>query len=116
MAYLLSKPDDWQVRMEDLLGHGPCGLSAMRRIVRELEGRGFLRRVRGRTQDGRFQWFTEVWESPLPCGGAGVVSKGRQRWSQRPQRGRLAGWGAMRIYYSAEIGRWIGGRRCVRRR
>jgi hypothetical protein len=79
MAYLLSKPDDWQVRMEDLLGHGPCGLSAMRRIVKELEGRGFLRRVRGRTQDGRFQWFTEVWESPLPDAGAeyeaGVVAK-----------------------------------------
>ena len=34
MGYLLSKPDDWRVRLYDLVAHGPAGQHKIQRIVR----------------------------------------------------------------------------------
>ena len=64
MGYLLSKPDDWQVRLHDLKRRGPAAEHKLRRMLRELERFGYLRRKRLRHADGTFSWTTTIYESP----------------------------------------------------
>ncbi|MCI0729657.1 MAG: helix-turn-helix domain-containing protein [Chloroflexi bacterium] len=64
MAYLLSKPDGWECRNEDLQLRGPAGRDKVARIVNELKQTGYIRRYQRRNDDGRFTTVTEVYESP----------------------------------------------------
>lgn len=64
MCYLLSKPDDWELRMGDLIKNSPGGLRHVRAILHELSELGYLRRTREKTTGGRFVWTTTVYESP----------------------------------------------------
>ena len=64
MGYLLSKPDDWQVRMHDLVRNGPAGQHKISRMLRELEVAGYIRRRRFRRKDGTFEWFVLILEDP----------------------------------------------------
>lgn len=65
LVYLLSKPDNWEVRMSDLINASPAGRTAVTRMVKELEDAGYMRRVQERSTDGTFgQGHTEVYESP----------------------------------------------------
>jgi hypothetical protein len=64
MGYLLSKPDDWQVRLHDLLRRGPAGQHKIRRMQRELEAYGYLRSRRFRRDDGTFSWTFTIYEDP----------------------------------------------------
>lgn len=59
LAYLLSKPDDWQVRMADLVARTPDGERRVRTAMNELEQAGYVtrRRIRG-------GWETVVHERP----------------------------------------------------
>lgn len=63
MGYLLSKPDDWQVRFYDLVNRGPAGEHKMRRILKELEKYGYLERERIQKEDGTFDWISTVYEN-----------------------------------------------------
>lgn len=64
MGYLLSKPDDWQVRLFDLVRRGPAGEHKIRRMLRELEAAGYMRRKRIRRVDGTFGWAVHIFEDP----------------------------------------------------
>jgi hypothetical protein len=64
MAYLLSKPDDWEVRVKDLQARGDCGRDAIRSALSELEEYGYLHRRRQNRQGGQFDWIYEIYESP----------------------------------------------------
>jgi hypothetical protein len=64
MGYILSKPDDWQVRLHDLIRRGPAGEHKIRRMLRELQQFGYLRRERMKRFDGTFAWVTTVFEVP----------------------------------------------------
>ena len=39
MGYLLSKPDDWKVRLYDLVARGPAGVHKIQRILPRTGGR-----------------------------------------------------------------------------
>ncbi len=65
LGYLLSKPDDWKVRLYDLVRRGPAGVHKIQRILRELESAGYLRRVRFKRPNGAFDWETTVHEVPI---------------------------------------------------
>lgn len=67
MGYLLSRPDDWVVRMADLKKRSTDGRHATRTAVQELEGAGYLTRYRERDEQGQFVRFVvEVHEVPVP--------------------------------------------------
>lgn len=67
LAYLLSKPDHWEVRMPDLLAASPAGLTAIRAMLRELEDAGYLVRVRHQDSvTGKFSWESNIYETPRP--------------------------------------------------
>lgn len=64
MGYLLSKPNNWEVNMADLLNKGPAGEHKMRRMLAELRAIGYMNRIRVTLARNLFDWITEVYESP----------------------------------------------------
>lgn len=65
LAYLLSKPPNWEVRLQDLINGSPAGRTAVSRMIKELEEAGYMRRVQSRTEAGIFQgMITEVYDEP----------------------------------------------------
>jgi len=65
LLYLLSKPKDWIVAIADLEREGGCGKDRIRRILKELEQRGYIERKRLRGDDGRMiTTATYVYEEP----------------------------------------------------
>ncbi len=53
LGYLLSKPDNWTVRMGDIAKKGVCGRDKARRMVNELVEHGYAEKDQQR-EDGRF--------------------------------------------------------------
>lgn len=58
LAYMLSFPDDWRHRADDLSEKGKEGREAVRTALRELEAIGY--RVKEKRQDELGQWRTHV--------------------------------------------------------
>lgn len=91
LAYLLVKPDDWQVRTNDLLkqapqsGPGKCGGDKLARILKELEDAGYLVRERRAAAGGRFEWITTLYENPLDAGEVREKTGRRRQRKQAPK-------------------------------
>lgn len=64
LAYLLTKPDDWEVQLDDLVQAGSGTKEEVRRILTELEERGYASREKTRQYDGTFQEVTEIRARP----------------------------------------------------
>ena len=64
MGYLLTKPDGWTVRNSDLLKRSPAGRKKLSSLLKELRLFGYMRRHRIRNEYGKFEWVTEIYESP----------------------------------------------------
>lgn len=65
LAYLLSKPTNWEVSIGDLMNEGDCGRDRIYRILRELQRAGYVQR-NGVREHGRFVALRyEVSESPF---------------------------------------------------
>jgi hypothetical protein len=52
LAYLLTRPDNWQVRITDIAQRGRDGRDAILSAMRELIACGYVRRARLRNEDG----------------------------------------------------------------
>ncbi len=70
LGYLLSKPDDWKVLVNDLRKRGDLGRDGIYRLLRELRDTGYMRFVRERDRLGRIQggfyMIREIADSPHP--------------------------------------------------
>ena len=67
LAYLLAKPDDWKVRVEDLRKRGDLGRDAIYAVLNELQRWGYLERVRQRNPRGSFgDVDSTLFEVPVP--------------------------------------------------
>jgi hypothetical protein len=75
MLYLLAKPDNWTVMFKDLQRAGSMGEDRTRRILKELEGAGYLHRRRINAGGGRFRWESIICETPS-AGLPGMVEPG----------------------------------------
>ncbi len=66
LAYLLSKPDNWDIRRENLVRESPAGERVVRRVLSELIRYGYLRRERRlrNPETGQYYTITELYESP----------------------------------------------------
>jgi hypothetical protein len=87
LAYLLSKPDSWEVRIGHLVGQAPASKQKVQRILAELERCGYLERRRERDARGRFVWLSVVYERPQKRGqtaGAAAVPAGPPRPENPP--------------------------------
>lgn len=70
LAYLLSKPDDWKVLVNDLRKRGDLGRDGIYKLLKELRGAGYMQFIRSRDKHGRIRGGTyfvhEVAKSPHP--------------------------------------------------
>jgi len=64
MGYLLSKPNDWKVQQKDIINKGAAGERKVRRMLAELRKAGYMNRIRVTLEHNKFDWITEVYESP----------------------------------------------------
>ena len=64
MSYMLSRPDNWDFTIEGLACQNKEGADAIARVIRELEGRGYITRCRVRNQAGK---FTDMEYKILEC-------------------------------------------------
>lgn len=62
---ILSYPDDWRTSSEQLARQGLEGRDAIRRMIRELEEKGYCRRVKKQDEKGRWtsKWY--VFDTPV---------------------------------------------------
>ena len=67
LAYLLSRPDNWIVRLRDLVNRSPDGVHAVRSALKELRAAGHLSTREIRDENGQFlRYELEVYEFLLP--------------------------------------------------
>lgn len=67
LAYLLSRPDDWKVLVNDLKKRGNLGRDGIYALLRELHSAGYVRFERNRDAQGRMRGGTYiVSEVPTP--------------------------------------------------
>ena len=64
LIYLLSKPNNWHMRLEDLVKHSPAGIKVVRRIVKELEILRYIFRFKYQDKGGKWVWESVVFEWP----------------------------------------------------
>lgn len=64
LAYILSRPDDWTIRFQDLVGKSPDGAHLIRAALKELRKAGHLQ-VETIREGGKIkQWIYRVYEIP----------------------------------------------------
>ncbi len=70
LGYLLSRPDDWKVQVNDLRKRGDLGRDGIYKLLRELRDTGYVRFLRSRDQQGRIRGGTymvqEIANPPHP--------------------------------------------------
>ena len=68
LGYLLSRPDDWKVLVNDLRKRGDLGRDGIYRLLRELRDAGYVQFIRSRDEHGRIRGGTylvqEIASSP----------------------------------------------------
>ena len=62
LAYLLSRPDGWEVRTKNLINETPAGRDANQTIINELKNSGYMRRFKDQDETGKIVTITEVYE------------------------------------------------------
>jgi hypothetical protein len=65
LAYLMSRPDGWEVSVADLVNRGIDGKASIRAGLQELEEAGHMRRYASRKQGRITGWHIEVYELPI---------------------------------------------------
>ena len=67
LAYLLSKPDDWELMPEDIASQGNIGKNKAYRIIKELMEHGYITRTMHRNEKKQIiRVDYQVFEKPLP--------------------------------------------------
>lgn len=69
LLYLLSKPDDWQVIIQDLINQSPQGETVIKSVIRELKKHNYLKSVilreNGKITGHEYQVYERPIETPL---------------------------------------------------
>lgn len=63
-AFLMDKPEDWEIRVKNLINEGPAGKDKIRRMLQELEQEGYLEREQVRDPEtGQFTTIATIYET-----------------------------------------------------
>jgi len=87
LVYLLSKPDDWTVRVSDLVNHAKDGRDSVLTGLRELENLGYVSREYIR-ESGKFRGLEYIiYERPQPADMNGFSPKTGNPFTENPKTG-----------------------------
>jgi hypothetical protein len=64
LAYLLSKPNDWQLRRTDIMRRFRCGEKRAQRLLNELKSAGYLVREQYKDERGKWCCTSIIYEKP----------------------------------------------------
>ncbi|MGB4311292.1 MAG: helix-turn-helix domain-containing protein [Natronincolaceae bacterium] len=65
-AYLRSKPDNWEYRVQNITRAGKEGRDAIQTAIKELESAGYIERVANQVEGGKYNgWIWYVYETPI---------------------------------------------------
>ena len=64
LVYLLSKPDHWRTTSAYLASQSPDGLHSVRTGLQELEGYGYIHRIKKQNPSGQWTTHTVVFDRP----------------------------------------------------
>ncbi|MEN8214769.1 MAG: hypothetical protein ABFS56_00005, partial [Pseudomonadota bacterium] len=64
LSYLLSRPDNWTIIINNLIKQSPDGRTTIRSSLKELEASGYLRLERVNGEKGYIKWVQVIYESP----------------------------------------------------
>lgn len=90
ICYLMSKPDDWHVRICHFRSHFDVGKEKLQSAMRELQEKGYIRRYKEKREDGTFfRWSTEYSDIPefLEENNESTESR-KNRPSEKPTAGK----------------------------
>lgn len=65
LIYLLSMPDNWRTTNANLAAMSPDGIHAVRSAMTQLEGYGYIRRVKHQNERGEWSTSTLVYDRPV---------------------------------------------------
>jgi len=67
LGYLLTKPDNWEVRITDLMNHAKDGRDSIYAGLAELKTHGYYSKIQVRGENGRLShWESLICEVPMP--------------------------------------------------
>lgn len=79
LSYLLSKPDNWIVRVADISKKGGCGRDKARRMVNELVEFGYAEKEQNRGDEGKFGRLSlVVYDEPREAGDSNAARNGEE--------------------------------------
>jgi uncharacterized phage protein (TIGR02220 family) len=85
MTYLLSKPEDWTISMQQLQSHFDIGREKMQRLTKILEDAGYLIRMKPQNEQGQFLGtYWHVTDEPT----TGNTDYRKTRQSEKPTVGK----------------------------
>jgi len=64
LAYLISLPDGWAIKINHIAQLRQAGEKRVRRMLRELEDAGYITRRSERRPDGTFKYVSELYQDP----------------------------------------------------
>ena len=64
LARLLSKPNNWEVNLQDLVNGSPAGIAAIRTMIKELETYNYMKRTQANVNGVFGKVVTEVYDTP----------------------------------------------------
>jgi len=65
-AYLRSKPDNWEYRVQNITRAGKEGRDAIQTAIKELESAGYIERVANQVEGGKYHgWIWYIYETPI---------------------------------------------------
>lgn len=90
LAYVLSKPDDWTIRKNDLVKRSASGKTRIETALLELMASGYLNWYQIRDNDGTFgDWVYDVYERPEFNPNADrVIQEGLKRMNDRKTKNK----------------------------
>lgn len=86
LAYLFTKPNHWQVRLQDLVKQGPAKEYKIKKMLKEAQKFGYINRHRVQGAKGKFTWFSDIYEDPTQ--NPNPQSSGRFSTSGLPTSGK----------------------------
>lgn len=90
LAYVLSKPDTWSIRKNDLVKRSTSGKTRIETALLELMAAGYLNWYQLRSEDGTFgDWVYDVYERPeFNPNAEKIMEEGKTRISERKKKNK----------------------------